>query len=235
MATVSPIKPLSRPHCYICGSLECLTDDHLPPKGLFPTDAKDLITAPLCRSCHSGLSKDDEVMRMWMASHIQASAAGKWIWKNKVLNSTIPRNPKLIENIQPFLKQVTLRGSAATVFSIPQSRAIPFIRRLTKGLLYTLHPDYDYFPDHFVVGYEKPTPKSIAVVKKLISALSCTERGRNAFRVWHGITSDTSDGGAWVYFFYDAVCFVCLHSKDAKFEQKFPPGYVEHASLPKYL
>jgi hypothetical protein len=231
-----PIQPEKRPHCYICGATENLTDDHLPPQGFFhPTDAKGLITAPLCNKCHRPLAKDDEIMRMWMSADIKASARGKWIFQNKVLRSTIPRSQKLLENIQPYLKQIKTGSSSGAIFNIPQSRAIPFIRRLTKGLLYTLHPDYDYFPDYFSVGYELPTQKSFATLKKLTSALSQLQRGEDTFKVWHGITTDTRDSGAWVYLFYGAVCFVCMHSKRQTFQQNFPEGYVEHPSLPKFL
>jgi hypothetical protein len=172
---------------------------------------------------------------MWMSGNIAASQRGKWIWLNKVMGSTIPRSPKLLENIQPYLKPIRLGSSSGAIFKMPQSRAIPFIRRLTKGLLYTFYPRYDYFPDYFSAHYEPPTPKNVPTIRKLISALSRTERGEGTFRVWHGITADTKDGGAWVYLFYDSVCFVCIHSKREKFRQHFPKGYVEHPSLPKFL
>lgn len=229
---VRPIRPTTRPHCYICGALDNLTADHLPPKGFFPPkDAQDLITAPLCASCHRPLTKDDEAMRMWMSAHAAASPTGKWIFKHKVLGSTIPRNPRLLDNLQPFLEPTPF----GVIFKVPQSRANPFIRRLTKGLLYSLYPEYDYFADYFVVGYPHPSAKTAATVGKLISTLTLTERGKNTFQVWHGITKDTGSGGAWVYLFYGVVCFVCLHSDKASFEQKFPDGYAEHHSLPNYL
>jgi hypothetical protein len=208
----------------------------LPPEGFFEDDDRDdLITAPLCANCHRPLAKDDEVMRMWMSADIKASAQGKRIFKDKVVGSTIPRSPKLLENIQPFLKRIKIGDTSVVVFSMPQSRAIPFIRRLTKGLLYTLYPNYDYFPDHFSVGYELPNEQTVPIIRKLISTLTPLEKGHGTFRVFHGITADTNDGGAWVYFFYDAVCFVCIHSKRPKFEQQFPAGYSEHSALPKFL
>ena len=135
----------------------------------------------------------------------------------------------------PYLKPIKTGSSSGAIFNAPQSRAIPFIRRLTKGLLYTLHPDYDYFPDYFSVDYERPTADTLATIKKLTSALSPLQRGEGTFQVWHGITTDTGDSGAWVYVFYEAVCFVCMHSKRQSFQQKFPQGYAEHPSLPKFL
>src|SRR5439155_9836572 len=102
-----PIRPERRPFCFICGATTDLTDDHLPPEGFFEDDDREhLITAPLCANCHRPLAKDDEAMRMWMSADIKASPQGKRIFKDKVMGSTIPRSPQLLENIQPFLKRI---------------------------------------------------------------------------------------------------------------------------------
>src|SRR4051812_16625129 len=90
-----PQRPVTRPHCYICGSTENLTEDHIPPEGFFPPgQRKDLLTAPLCRPCHEPLSKMDEKMRIWLSAAGGTSDSGKWIWRNKVLGSTFKRSPK---------------------------------------------------------------------------------------------------------------------------------------------
>lgn len=164
-----PEKPQVRPHCYICAALDELTPDHLPPIGFFPPDQRgNLITAPLCNRCHPPLSKTDEVMRLWTASSIGRSDSAKWIWENKVLRSTLPRSPKLLANIQPYLQRIhyeTPDGPASgAIFSMPQARAVPFIRRITKGLLYTFYPDYDYFPDSFTIDYRLPTPDARKII-----------------------------------------------------------------------
>src|ERR1700720_4126703 len=141
MESHAPIKPAARPHCYICGSLEKLTDDHIPPEGFFPpSQGKDLLTAPLCESCHRPLTKMDEKMRVWCSSDGQASAAGKWIWKNAVVGSTFKRSPKLLDHIREkqFRRVVDQAGNLiGGLLTIPQGCPIPFIRRLTKGVLYS--------------------------------------------------------------------------------------------------
>ena len=51
--------------CAYCGSKENLTDDHVPPKNLFPKPRpSNLISVPACTSCHSNTSKDDEYFRI---------------------------------------------------------------------------------------------------------------------------------------------------------------------------
>jgi hypothetical protein len=51
--------------CVYYGSTEALTDDHIPPKTLFPkARPANLITVRSCRSCNEGASKDDEYFRL---------------------------------------------------------------------------------------------------------------------------------------------------------------------------
>lgn len=101
-------------------------------------------------------------MRMWFAADINGSDTGKWVWENKVKTSTIPRSPKLLDNIQPLLERITIDGKQAAILKMPQSRPVPFIRRLTKGLLYTFYPQYDYLEDFFNVQYERPSKRTIS-------------------------------------------------------------------------
>ncbi len=239
--TLRPVKPQTRPHCYICGRSGNLTDDHLPPRGFFPpNDRQNLITAPLCSTCHSPLKKTDEAMRVWLAAAGSRSPAGQWIWKNKVLGSTFRRSPKLLSNIQqrhfrPIFSQTDNREILAGIFTMPQGRAIPFIRRLTKGFLYKFYPDYDYFPDFFTVDYRLPTPEVVEITMQLAQNLSQVKTGNGVFRVWHGITADSRDAGAWIHLFYDSACFLRFHGKSEMFAQTFDDNYEEEKGLPQAL
>lgn len=51
-----------------------VTDDHIPPKALFPKPRpSDLITVPICSSCNAGTSQDDEYFRNAVALHFKAA------------------------------------------------------------------------------------------------------------------------------------------------------------------
>lgn len=242
MTSVSaPTKPAMRPHCYVCAATTDLTEDHLPPEGFFPPGTPNLITAPLCSSCHKPFDKIDEAMRLWLSAMIGGSPAGKWIWKNKVLGSTFVRSPKLRAYIQehhftPLHFDTDHGVVTGGLLTVPQECAMPFIRRLTKGLLYNLHPEYDYFPDSFALDHQLPTTESVETVMEVATLLSQNIVGDGSvFRVWHGLTSD-GDAGAWIYLFYETVCFVCFHGKDkAAFHQQFPEGFGAHYNLPAQL
>jgi len=236
---MNPIKPAVRPHCYICASTVKLTKDHVPPKGFFPVNQrKNLLSADCCEDCHRRLSMDDEATRFGLSSAASASPAGKWIWHNEAFPS-LQRKTKFLENVRKFvstLKTDTPRGIVeAPVINFPQARMIPFIRRITKGLLSIFYPDYDYFPDHFNVRYQFETEANVAKVKSLFSHLTEMRQGNGVFRVWHGIPADNPAGGLWVYLFYEAVCFVCIHGKADSYKPTFPVGYKEWDNLPKHL
>jgi hypothetical protein len=232
-----------RQHCYICGATENLTDDHIPPKGFFPPpNREDLITAPLCRDCHPRLTKMDEAMRVWIAAGAaETSDNARWIWKNKVMDSTFKRSPKLRQYIvKKHLHEMNVEtpsGPAVkNVITMPQGRANLFIRRLAKGFLYSFYPDYDYFADRFNVVYRLPTQETVSVITKLATHLSRRCFSTDVFRVWHGLTVDSPKSGAWIFLFYDAVCFVCFHGQSGAFtQQDLEAGYEEEPGLPPKL
>src|ERR1022692_4959843 len=51
--------------CAYCGTTDDLTQDHVPPRNLFPKPRpSNLITVLACRKCNGGAAKDDEYFRM---------------------------------------------------------------------------------------------------------------------------------------------------------------------------
>lgn len=63
-----------RGQCAYCGKIDLITDDHIPPKNIFPKPrASNLITVPCCKSCFEGWSKDDEYFRATILSSASVS------------------------------------------------------------------------------------------------------------------------------------------------------------------
>ena len=227
------------PHrnCYICHRSDVkLTDDHIPPEGFFPEGQReDLFTAPLCEDCHRPLSMDDEIMPFFLASVEGASESASLVWEKAY--ERIRAKEKLWNNIKPYLveKNVRLedgRIEQRVMAGLLQGRAIPFIRRLTKGFLYLFYPEYDYQNDHFTAGMAQ-----FDRISALLTILKRHEqRGREVFEMWHGQTIDTGDSGAFVYRFYGSIYyFFCFHSKRERYKQEFPSGYEEWPGLPPKL
>jgi len=58
-----------RAYCAYCGAPK-VSDDHVPPKNLFPVDRTNLITVPACHE-HNGKRSDlDEKFRDYVATHV---------------------------------------------------------------------------------------------------------------------------------------------------------------------
>jgi hypothetical protein len=230
-----PVKPSQRPHCYICATVsKRLTDDHIPPRGFFPVERREnLIVAPLCESCHQKLNDDDEAMRLWLSSSVDASASGKWIAKHEAMPSLL-KKPKLLAQVKKHIRHTFVFENGqfrdADEITMPQARVKPFVRRITKGLLYTFYPDYDYFRDSLIV---KPT--TLKAFKDVLPLLAADQRGADVFELWHSLAVDTRSSGIWIYRFYKSACFVCMHSHSAAWQEATPAGYKEFHKLPQYL
>ena len=54
--------------CVHCREAEATTEDHVPPRSLFPKGTTGLIAVPSCGDCNQGDSSDDEYFRNMVAS-----------------------------------------------------------------------------------------------------------------------------------------------------------------------
>jgi len=77
--------------CAYCGSSDNLTDDHVPPKNLFPKPRpNNLITVPACANCLSSTSKDDEYFRIKMC-----------------FRDDVGKHPSARANLDPIFRSLT--------------------------------------------------------------------------------------------------------------------------------
>lgn len=64
MAVSVSSQPKKSGQCAYCGKKQPVTDDHIPPRNLFPKPrGSNLITVPCCEFCRKGWSEDDEYFR----------------------------------------------------------------------------------------------------------------------------------------------------------------------------
>ena len=208
--------------CFLCGSREQITDDHVPPQGFFPPPLpNNLITVPCCDPCHRNLSKDDEAFRLWVASVSGRSKAGDWIWKNKVIGSSFVRSPALEKNVAKEARILNLNHPNGPIpvptLSIPEIRANRFLIRLTKGLLNYFYPEYDYSKEIFKVTIAAPIPKHQIALMCLAAKCKHDHRGDGVFDFWHGIVQE-GHAGVWIYRFYGAA-WMTVHHKTEGFHQ----------------
>jgi len=87
----------ARDECIYCGARDNLTDDHVPPKALFPEPRpSDLITVPACLQCNKSYEKDDEYFRIAVLAQIEPDRdpGAARIWTDKVIRGTLWRSPR---------------------------------------------------------------------------------------------------------------------------------------------
>ncbi len=195
--------------CYLCGAIDDLTMDHVPPENLFPPPKpSNLITVPCCRPCNKSFDLDDEAFRVFASSVLGRSPAGARIWQEAVVGSSFRRSPKLRANVAKHLTKMVVktdRGNfKALGILIPEDRATRYLVRLTKGLTRHFDPSIDYHDAVFDVTQLTPTLETIQL---LMRTFPHAQRGEQVFRFWRGF-SDDNTMGLWVYAFYDAVCFM---------------------------
>jgi hypothetical protein len=89
--------------CYHCGQ-PATTRDHVPPKGLFPVEARNnLITIPSCDLHNNAYSHTEQLILVWLSQHCRGSEAGKVFDKNsKWLNT---RGKKAYEKIHRHIPE----------------------------------------------------------------------------------------------------------------------------------
>ncbi|MDX2215705.1 MAG: hypothetical protein SFY66_20755 [Oculatellaceae cyanobacterium bins.114] len=67
-------QPKKNGRCAYCAETRPLTNDHIPPRNLFPQPrSSNLITVPCCETCQAGWSKDDEYFRAAILSSAKVS------------------------------------------------------------------------------------------------------------------------------------------------------------------
>lgn len=202
--------------CYLCGTKENLTRDHIPPENLFPKPKpNNLVTVACCNNCNSELKLIDESFRVFVSSTLNRSIAGRWIWDNKVMDSTFKRSPKLKAAVKASLIDVDALINnqivKATALTYPEENANKYLIRLTKGFTRLFHPEIDYTNAKFKVWQVTPNQE---IVDGLFQKFPYFERGDNVFRMWRGLAKGNRLESIWVYVFYDDLMFAVSMFED---------------------
>lgn len=196
--------------CYLCGSIENLTRDHIPPKNLFPSPKPtDLITIWCCRECNEKFSLIDESFRVFTSSVINRSKSGEWIWDNKVMRSSFKRSPNLkqatVKSLVPLQSEINGIKVQQTGMTYPIKKTKEYIVRLTKGFTKHFNPEIDYSQAKFKINNIIPNQR---IVDMLYQKFFYVEKGNGVFRMWRMFVKDMGAKSVWVYVFYDGLMFM---------------------------
>ncbi len=135
--------------CPFCGKWGVITDDHIPPKSLFPNPRpSNLITVPACKECNIGSSRDDEIFRTIMALDIRFPSSATQITENAFRGLKRAKYSILIEAIktaQPveLQSQGGLFIADAQEMSIDARSMFRVLTKIIRGLIYHHTGKYD--------------------------------------------------------------------------------------------
>jgi hypothetical protein len=213
--------------CVYCGKTRRLSDDHIPPKGLWNKPRpSDLITVPSCSFCNSGASRDDEYFKSMMifkdkaGSHAEAVAVRPSVFRGLEMPKKIGFARSLIKGIRPIRVQTPagLHLGRRFVFDVDLSRLDRVVDRITRGLYW--HHLRSRIPEEFEVAVFSEdgmralgAPEIEWIQKDIVTPVLNSPLhsiGRGVMRYWYASASDKPDSSVWIYEFYDDVKFVAL-------------------------
>ena len=108
------------PLCYLCGKMPADTDDHVPPRGLFPRQAQFKgHQLPACRSCNELLTVDEAYVRDNFAL-LGRSVIARQIYRETVRRDLRSRRSQLLpttklEGVRKRMRPVEVRTHSGIV------------------------------------------------------------------------------------------------------------------------
>jgi hypothetical protein len=128
--------------CYLCGRPSPDTDEHIPPRGIFPKKPSgNLITVPAHNACNNKFSQDDELFRNLVIMASWRTKEGQIAWRQQVVPS-LAKNPGARKELLKRLIPICLKD--VTTGTLLQHEGIKIdlglcrrqVERWTKGLFY---------------------------------------------------------------------------------------------------
>lgn len=200
--------------CYLCGSTENLTRDHIPPKGLFPKPRpSNLYTVPCCYSCNNGAAKEDEYFRVATSSLINAHPTGQTTF-DRVVESTLPsgRIKKEIADLSSLVETVTLRTDNGTIeasrHGFDATLICRSLVRMTKGFIAGSHPDLPTTELDFEITHIDQFNTQSLVTSGLTEHFTKWSAGDGVYTNYRAASAETLGRGMMVHVFYDAAVWV---------------------------
>jgi hypothetical protein len=212
--------------CVYCGSTEDLTDDHVPPKTLFPKPRpSNLITVRSCRECNEGASKDDEYFRLMLSMRHDT---GDYPEVKKILPSIYrslqkPAKKGFQQALFNSIGDMDIVSGGGIYLGTAQGYDVNLVRldrvaaRITLGLFY--HRFGKCLPANFhVTAYSADGLNNVDadVKQRLIKIFDEVTRnephifGDGVFAYWYQQVQSHDMMGVWVLVFYRRVVFLCL-------------------------
>lgn len=198
--------------CGFCGLSREITDDHIPPKNIFPKPrTNDLITTPCCEECRKGWSMDDEYFRtaIYTFDPVHAHPAATKI-SNKIVSSLNKPNKQGYANlVMNSFKEIEVYSSEGgiylgtqTVFHLDAERFNRVATRIVRGLFFN-HKKYIVPKTHEVLANIPLKDINDLLDKVPFSPIKSV--GNSVFSYRYCFADDDPDYSIWLMVFNNAL------------------------------
>ena len=186
----------SRDFCAYCGEPK-VSDDHIPPKNIFPTNRTNLITVPACHEHNGSRSELDERFRNYVATHIGNDTPNARALIQKTIRGL--RRNKKIQKWRPDF--------SAFEVEIKSDAFKPMIDWITRGLYW-----YVYGGERLPLDIEMQIGQ-LRIGKWLpefVSDMNCFRRGGDQFMCAYNRMDDYPTVSLWVYVFHRRIVAMAM-------------------------
>ena len=210
--------------CYLCGTELTSTNrtrDHLFPASLFPRPLPSDLPPrlPACEQCNNGLSDDEELFRVFVASGIAyESEAGCRIWTERIRTALKGRRPRLkplilsLTKVDPVVSESgELLGHTLVLEPNPEP-INRVLRKIAKGLYYLDTGQILPSDVQILVGYDYGRPERFVSppLDEAIRGAIRVDLGDGVVTHWRNkVKSDPALSLTWLEFYEDKVFLVC--------------------------
>lgn len=200
--------------CYLCGTCDNLTKDHVFPQALFPKpQPKNLITLDCCRDCQKNYMGDEEYFRNMLitSKDVYETNSGKKMWDEKVLRG-LTRTQGIQKQTFEKLRTVELRTQAGLflgkqkAFLIDKKRFDKVLEKFVRGLHF-LHTGFRITDDYDVTVKLDPSEKSLADLSEYHKYIQFADNFNDIVGYRGAKTIDTGTSSMWwIHFFRKHIC-----------------------------
>lgn len=223
--------------CAYCGRVGKVTEDHIPPKNLFPgIPNNELIKVPACDACNNKFSKDDEYFRLiTLREDVINHPTVKKIYpsvKRSFQRNEAARFRQSFINSVTKIRPITPGGillPLKTVARLETERIENTIERITRGLFY-YYKEYPVPNEYSVLvitpwAFSGETEEEVRwfdeFVFKPLTDRPRTLVGDDTFTFKFVFANDEPNLSIWLYLFFGKITFVaCVMPKSVTGKQK---------------
>jgi hypothetical protein len=210
--------------CVYCGKHRPVTDDHIPPKNLYPKPRPQLLTVPSCYPCNNGASKDDEYFRLniIMREDTPEQPDAKKVFEKTMRSlgrhEAIGFRNDLLNRVQEF-KRVTKSGiylGKTTGYNFDLNRIEKVVNRIVKGLFYIQYqkriPESHIVDTVSLSNLENIKSENELRLTEILDVLFKTDfkfvGKKEIFSYWHVIATSSEFTSVWLTLFYQKTPFL---------------------------